>query len=287
MKISKTLLGLLTIGLPGCGSDMLTSIDPGGGASTATVVSIRKEAAGATAGSIDSGNGPVTAEASGTPASALGRVVLDGAAPKLMPIFAKGAAKADPSVCAKEDAIPDESLVLGSGGEIANVFVYLDKVPNGAPAFEPRDNSLLDQVACVFKPHAIFVQTGKPFPLKNSDPVPHNVQTTPQKNAAENNNMNPGATLELKFKKPEKQPFEAKCAIHAWMKFYALVLDHPYAAVTDTTGKFEIPNLPSGEHQLRIWHERSGMISQKIKIVGGKPTDLGDIKIPVAKMGFK
>lgn len=288
MRIRITLMGVLALSFAGCGSETLNSIDPGGGASTATVVALRKEN-GATENGIDvqKTGVEVAIQGGGDPASVLGRIVLDGTAPQLPALFSKGGAKADPTVCAKDSAIPDESLVLGGGGEIANVFIYLDKAPAGAPTVESKDNSLLDQVACVFKPHALFVQTGKPFPLKNSDPVPHNVQTTPQKNAAENNNMNPGSTMELKFKKPEKQPFESKCAIHAWMKFYTLVLDHPYATVTDTTGKFEIPNLPAGEHQLRIWHERAGMISQKVKIAGGKPTDLGDIKIPVAKMGFK
>lgn len=288
MNIQKALIGVLGLTFAGCGADVLNSIDPGGGAATTTVVSLRKEANGTT-GVVTDGttDNSTVSQSNGAPASVVGRIVLDGVAPQLPALFSKGGAKADPTVCAKDAAIPDESLVLGGAGEIANVFIYLDKAPIGAPTIEPRDNLLLDQVACIFKPHALFVQTGKPFPLKNSDPVPHNVQTTPQKNAAENNNMNPGSTLELRFKKPEKQPFESKCAIHAWMKFYTLVLDHPYAAVTDITGKFEIPNLPSGDHQLRIWHERAGMISQKIKISGGKPTDLGDIKIPVAKMGFK
>lgn len=82
------------------------------------------------------------------------------------------------------------------------------------------------------------------------------------------------------------------------MTAYVLVLDHPYAAVTDKDGKFKIENLPAGELEFRYWHERVGYVTKIEKIVDGKPkientvklaiaagktTDVGTIKIPVAR----
>jgi len=260
----------------------LDGIDPGGGASTRTVVSLKRDAVNSDV-ALD-GKQPETT-ASSQPVDLIGRFVIDGSASKLPSRFGKGGAPADPQICAKEHAIEDESLVLGAEGGIGNIFVYLDKSPKNAPAEDSiPDNPLLDQVGCVFKPHALVVRTGKTFPLKNSDPVTHNVKTNPGKNAASNNSMGGGETMSLSFKKSEKAPFESSCAIHAWMNFYTLVVDHPYATVSASSGEFVMKNLPAGEHQLRIWHERAGAIeTRKVVVTGAGKIDLGDIKIPLAK----
>ncbi len=57
-----------------------------------------------------------------------GKVVIDGAAPTLNMLLAKGAATKD-AVCAI-NGVPDESVVSAGGG-LGNVFVYLKKVPRG------------------------------------------------------------------------------------------------------------------------------------------------------------
>ena len=45
------------------------------------------------------------------------------------------------------------------------------------------------------------------------------------------------------------------------MTAYLMVCDHPYFAVTDANGRFEIPNVPAGvELEFRVWHERAGYL---------------------------
>ena len=48
-----------------------------------------------------------------------------------------------------------------------------------------------------------------------------------------------------KYEKPEVM-VGLRCDIHPWMSAWVGVLDHPYFAVTDAEGKFEIENLPAG-----------------------------------------
>lgn len=274
---------LSIVALGGCSGDVLNSIDPGGGASTATVVSLRAESASKSPNLVEN-TGATVAAPSGEPASVLGRFTFDGAPPTLAPRVVKGTAAADKTVCAKDGDILNESVVVGAKGELANVFIYLEKAPKGFTVAPVTENPLSDQQFCVFKPHALIVRAGVPFNLKNSDTVTHNVKTSPGKNPSENIGMAGGATEVMKFKAVEKAPFESSCAIHSWMNFYTLVLDHPFAAVSDAEGKFEIKDLPPGEHQFRIWHERSGPVeTRKVKVVGGSPVDVGEIKIPAAK----
>jgi len=42
---------------------------------------------------------------------------------------------------------------------------------------------------------------------------------------------------------------------HTWMNAELFVVPHPYYAVTDETGKFELSNVPAGEYTLVAWHE--------------------------------
>ena len=70
----------------------------------------------------------------------------------------------------------------------------------------------------------------------------------------------------MTYQAAEKLPVAIKCDIHPWMIAYQLPLDHSFAAVTDKDGNFEIANLPAGEHEFVVWHEKTGYLERKYKV---------------------
>ena len=50
------------------------------------------------------------------------------------------------------------------------------------------------------------------------------------------------------------------------MRAVLLVVDHPFAAVTDELGAFEIVNLPAGKYSFRVWHERAGFLDKQLTV---------------------
>jgi hypothetical protein len=46
--------------------------------------------------------------------------------------------------------------------------------------------------------------------------------------------------------------------IHPWVKGYVWAFDHPYFAVTDEGGNFEVKDAPAGKWRLVVWHEKVG-----------------------------
>lgn len=45
----------------------------------------------------------------------------------------------------------------------------------------------------------------------------------------------------------------SSAAGYYWMHAYLLVCDHPYCAITDAAGRFEIPRTPAGDYELMAW----------------------------------
>jgi hypothetical protein len=199
-----------------------------------------------------------------------GVIQFDGNPPALDPVVKKGDANTpNPEVCAVAD-VPNESLVVNKDNKgIANVFVYLAKVPEGVKAPKPGDAPIVfDQKGCQFLPHCLIAPVGSKVLVKNGDPVPHNTHTHPFRNDGFNQSIqaNDRAGVALKYAKGEKLPLEVVCDVHRFMKGYHLVLDHPYSAVTDADGKFEIPNLPAGRHEFVVWQEKAGYLNRKYEV---------------------
>lgn len=235
--------------------------------------------------------GTATAQAEGW-GHLKGKIVVEGDAPKLPPVVKQGENVKDANVCAVKD-IPNDSLVLSDKGELANCFVYL-YMRRGTPDIHPslvepaEERIRLDNNQCRFIPHAGVVRTDQKLNAFNSDACGHNVHTFPLKNNAHNVLIaaNDKTGVELEFNQSELLPMQVKCDIHPWMIAYWLVVDHPYAVVSDEEGNFEIQNIPAGKHTFRIWNERTGYIERAIdvEITDGQTKDLGQIKVDAAKL---
>jgi plastocyanin len=156
-------------------------------------------------------------------------------------------------------------FVVGSGGELADVIVYLKGVPSASTGASAPPVTL-DQKGCLYSPQILAVQTGQKVIVKNSDPCVHNVHTTPTANPEANQVQMPnGADLTFTFDKPE--PFlKFKCDVHPWMFAWVSVFDHPYFAVSGPDGKFTIKNVPPGKYTIEAAHRKAGKQTAEIEV---------------------
>jgi hypothetical protein len=77
------------------------------------------------------------------------------------------------------------------------------------------------------------------------------------------------------------KPYEVESAIFPAMKGWARVFDHPYFAVTDADGKFEIKGAPAGRYNIIMWHEyngwaNGGKFGKAIEIPAGKAVEVNE-----------
>ena len=165
-----------------------------------------------------------------------------------------------------KEPVYEETVITGKSGGLANVFVYVKAGLEGK-AFPPAETAVvLEQRGCQFIPRMIGLRAGQPLSVKNSDPVSHNIHPVPKNNRDWNQQQPPEAPdLKRKFAYPEVM-IPVKCNIHAWMRSYIGVLDHPFFAVTGLNGTFSLEGLPPGQYVLAAWHEQFGEITQSITL---------------------
>ncbi|MDC0261679.1 hypothetical protein OAK47_00510 [Planctomycetaceae bacterium] len=191
----------------------------------------------------------------------------------------------DAEVCASQNMFKNDLVINQDTGGIANVFLYMRKAPSDAKFEAPEKKTLVfDQKNCRFVPHAQIVRTDQIVEVISSDGVAHNFHSYPIRNAPQNILVAPntaaGDGTKVEFDGPEILPMKVGCDIHPWMTAWWMVVDHPYAAVTNEKGEFEIGELPDGTHEFRVWHEKAGYLEKKLEITvkGGKVTDLGTME---------
>lgn len=163
-----------------------------------------------------------------------------------------------------------ETFVLGNDGALANAVVYLKDISAGKP-LEKSATAKLDQKGCTFVPHVSVVPVGGQISIHNSDNVLHNVHAFLGSDTLFNLALPiPGMQIPQTMKKPGV--VSVKCdAGHTWMAATIHVVEHPYYAVTDAAGKFELKDVPAGTYTLVAWHESLGTQEQKVTVAAGKP----------------
>ena len=196
-----------------------------------------------------------------------GSVMFKGVAPTP----AKIKTSADP-MCQQmhPQGIKNEEYVVGKNGGLQNVFIYVKQGLEGKTFPVETKPATITQKGCQYVPHVVGVQTGQPLEITNDDATLHNVNAQPKNNAGFNFAQPvQGMKSAKKFEKPEIMvPFI--CNIHPWMKSYIGVVGHPFFAVSNDSGQFEIKDLPAGTYVLEAWHEKMGTSQQKITIKPGE-----------------
>ncbi len=157
----------------------------------------------------------------------------------------------------------------------------------------PDDNKqvVMDQPCCKFEPPVVVLRKGQDFVGKNSSPVAHNMLIAV---GAVNENLAIPAGKQIVIPAEKWKPYRyagsVKCTIHPWMGAKMFVLGHPYFAISDAEGKFEIKNVPAGKFRLHMLHEV--WVNKKdgdkplsegapVTVEADKVLDLGKVLVPL------
>jgi len=197
-----------------------------------------------------------------------GKITYKGTPPKATMLETKS----DPVCLKAHGAIPSEELVVGAGGGLQNVFIYVKEGLEGQKFKHPKTPVELNQVGCRYIPHVLGVMAKQKIEIVNSDDTLHNVHPVPEKNREWNLAMPfKGQKVKKSFRKPEIG-IHVTCNVHNWMSAYVCVVGNPYYAVSGKDGSFTVKGLPDGEYTIAAWHEKLGEKTAKVTVKGATAT---------------
>lgn len=216
------------------------------------------------------------------------RFVLDGAIPPVGQI----------NVAPPVGPIIDERLLVDPKSRgIKNVLVYVFTSRGGSTIDVPSSQNQTRRLTMTirrFDPHILIARVGDTLELVRRGPIQHNPNLSFFANTPRNVVVAPGKSSLIRVPKPEPAPIGVNCNIHPWLRAYVVVLDHPFAAVSDADGTLEITGLPTGTSlTFRVFHE-AGRID-RVRMSGAETdwqrsrfnvelavgmNDLGDIFVP-------
>ncbi len=222
-----------------------------------------------------------------------GRVVWKGDIPKAEVLTVTGADK--PACCASGPLASNQLLIDPTTRGVRNVVVWLRPDSDDRAATWPKEKThprlrdavprshTLDQPECQFEPRILAVRDGDSLLVKNSSAIKHNVTFTDRWAVDISRTLSASEVIETDPLSADTIPALIRCTIHPWMQAHLRVFDHPYFAVTDADGRFEVKLAPVGKCRVVYWHER-GFHRGKAGALGFA-TDLhGDTDLPAVEL---
>lgn len=152
------------------------------------------------------------------------------------------------------------ALAISRRGGVSGTVVWLDRIRRGRALDVPAEPVVIALADCAFRPHVSAVPVGVRVVFRNEEPILHNVHasvldpTGARRSWFSEGLPQQGATHEVVVEQPGIVRL-VDDAGHPWMLGWVHAFEHPYFAVSDAQGRFQLTGIPPGQYVLRAWHE--------------------------------
>lgn len=204
----------------------------------------------------------------------------------------------DKEACCAGTLRSDELLIDPKSRGVRNVIVWLRPDTKEWEDPFPKDRihpdlakpkpvkHVIKMETCQFVPRAFAARDGDTWAFENKDAVVHIAHVDHQdplfnRIVPAEKTITPDDPL-----RAHRVPLLYKCDIHPWMKGVGRVFDHPYFAVTDKDGQFELKGVPKGDWRIVYYHERGfhkgadGRLGFPVKVRGNSDkVELKDLEL--------
>ena len=154
----------------------------------------------------------------------------------------------DQKVCGNE--LPDESVIRGASGALANAVIALAGAKAKSTAAAP---TILNE-KCRFVPRVQVARPQATITTTSTDPVLHTTNAQREDGRLLFNVALPVPGMKISKPAGDAGVVRVSCNTHPWMHGWLVVTDD-IAVVTAADGRFALRDVPAGTYELRVWHE--------------------------------
>jgi len=148
------------------------------------------------------------------------------------------------------------------------VVISVEGISRGKPIVPEKTVISFQNNTCRFVPRTSVAVVGNVLEILNTDPILHNTHIRVDNRLGQTiiNVVQP-AGVDVIIKALQIAGFfDIRCDAHTFMQASMHVFEHPYYALTDKTGRFEMAQVPPGTYRLRMWHEAVGARTKTITV---------------------
>ncbi len=175
--------------------------------------------------------------------------------------------------------VPGQALLVDAETRgVANVFVYLRHRPTRVDLALADERLPRVELVCrdhMFHPRAFIARVGQTVRLVSAKGKV-DFHLLPQSNQP----IHPLVAAEMPFRwtpaRSETLPFRIQSNLERAAQSWCLVVDQPYAVLTESDGSFRLEGLPAGELELTVWYEVVGYVERRLPVTV-KPDDVANL----------
>jgi hypothetical protein len=165
--------------------------------------------------------------------------------------------------------------------DASSVAVWLIPLDFAPPSRPTQPAPRLVQKNKVFTPHVLVVQQGASVEFPNEDPFFHNVFSLFAGKRFDLGLYESGSSRAVRFERPGASFLF--CNIHPEMTAVVVVVPTPFYGTSDSAGRVNIPAVPDGRYELKVWHERSSPEElkdlERVVTISSTTRSIGPIRI--------
>ncbi len=168
-------------------------------------------------------------------------------------------------------AANDESVVVNPNHTLRNVLVHLVNAPPTPPPAEPV---LLVEEGCMIRPRMAGAISGQRVLLRNLDATPHNSVAIRTYSPVWRAFQLPRSADAEHYFNDNAMLYRLRCDNHNWTRGFLWIQNNRHFTVTDDSGNFVLPNVPSGTYEIEAIHERFGTKRGTVVVVPDRPIEV-------------
>jgi len=148
--------------------------------------------------------------------------------------------------------------------EFGRVVIYVEGAFPAAPK-----RATMEQRNRQFVPETLVLPIGSTVSFPNLDPIFHNVFSLSKPRNFDLGNYPQNQTRTVTFTKPGI--VFVNCHLHPNMSAAIVITPNRWATKADSSGRFDLSDLPPGTYPITAWHRAAGFFHQTVHVRDGVP----------------